>query len=105
MITRKNNKKHYINCNILIPSDRDTEFYFEYKRNKIILCTENISLNPDVILYVSSPVKTEIYLLQLGTSSVYTTTTKPMFRIKLVNSTVLFLLEEEYHKFKEIING
>lgn len=105
MITRKNNKKQYINCNILIPSDRDTEFYFEYKRNKICLCTENISLNPDIILYVSSPVKTEIYVIQLNTSSTYSTITKPMFRVKLVNSTVLFLLEEEYHKFKEIING
>lgn len=105
MITRKNNKKQYINCNILVPSKHDIEFYFEHKRNKICLCTENISLNPDVILYVSSPVKTEIYMVQLGTSSVYTTITKPIFRIKLVNSTVLFLLEEEYHKFKEIING
>jgi len=105
MITRKNSKKQYINCNILIPSERETEFYFEYKRNKIHLCMENISLNPDIIIYISSPVKTDIFIKQLNTGSTYSTITKPLFKIKLVNNTMLFLLEEEYYKFKDIING
>ena len=95
----------YINCNILIPTECDNEFYYEYKRYKISLCTENILLNTDSIIYIYSPVKKEIDIEQFETRGTHTKITKSIFRIKLVNDIILFLLEEEYYKFKEIANG
>ena len=102
---KNNSQQKYINCNILVPNDIGNKFYYNNKERKNEKTNENISLNTDSILYITTPITDYVYIQKQGGGSTYTTWELSFFSFKLNNNDKLYLIKEEFEKFKNIING
>ena len=98
----KNRKSapNFINADILIEhEDKDG---FLCKGTKLEL--ENVFINPNAICMITSPAKNDYYLYDLKAGGDYKLKAISVFKIKILDySNILFILEKEFDKFKDIL--
>lgn len=91
---------NFINADILIEhEDKDG---FLAKGTKLEL--ENVFINPNTICMITSPSKSDYYIYDLKAGGNYKLKSMSVFKIKVLDhSDILFLLEKEFDKFKDIL--
>ena len=104
MKTKVSKEKQFILVHALIKSSTGNEFYYSFKNRKFTYMVEEFYLNTEFIERIYTIFEDELTFCKQNEYD-YTTKKIKFFKIKLNTGESIYLLENQFYKFENMIKA